>query len=488
MNCKFCQAEMPDDAAFCPYCGKNNNDELVEEAAAVEALLEEEGEAVVVADGGEPEAVSDLEEAAQSPQIRKMKRLAIFSGCLAVLAILGTVLFFGIRGSGDGSGDGWDVASWFAWMKPRQDTLLGNDSYTVSDRKAAAKRNEIVATLGDAQLTNGQLQVYYWMQVIEFINEYGYYLSYVGMDYTKPLDEQPSMEEGKTWQQYFLESALDMWHNNQAFALEAQKEGYQLDKEYQDYLDGLLESMEATAKKQGFESADAMLQKEMGPGCLMEDYLEYMQTYYTSYMYFGDKYDALEPTADEISKFFEDNKEELAEQNITKDSGKYYAFRHIQINVEGGTKDEDGKVTYTEAEWTACKDAAQKLLDTWLAGEKTEDSFAALVKDNTDDSSSVNYGGLYSGVTKGSITKVYGEEMENWIIDEARVSGDCQLIQSSLGYHLVFFVESEDIWFAESRQGVLEEMGTKLVADVLEKYPMEVNYKKIVLGEADLAA
>ncbi len=486
MKCKFCQAEMPEDAQFCPYCGKDNAADVEAAVEAVEEAVQENGEAVVLVEGEESQEAGALEEVSASPQLKRMKRFAILSGCLAVLALLATVLFFGIRGSGENADDGWDVASWFAWMKPRQDSLTGNESYTVSDSKAVRKRQDLVATIPGASLTNGQLQVYYWMQVIEFINQYGYYLSYVGLDYTQPLDEQASMEEGQTWQQYFLQSALDMWHSNQAFTLMAQEAGYELDKEYREYLDNLEENMNKTAKEEGFADANAMLKEEMGAGCTMEDYLAYMEIYYTGYMYFGQLYDALDPSTADIEKYFEDNKATFAEKEITKDSGKYYTIRHIQINVEGGTKDDEGKVTYSDEDWKNCQAEAQKLLDTWLAGEKTEESFTALVKDNTDDSNTKENGGMYSGFTKGDLTKVYGEDMDNWCADAARKPGDCQLVQSPKGFHLVYFVESEDIWYAEAEAGLMDQLGGELVKEALEKYPLDIDYKKIVLGNVEL--
>ncbi len=488
MECKFCQAEMPEDAAFCPYCGKNNREDLEETVAAVEEAVEENGEVTVLVEGeAAKEETEMVEEVVASPQVKRMKRFAILSGCLAVLAILGTVLFFGIRGSGDGSGDGWNVASWFAWMKPRQDTLLGNDSYSVSDSKAEKKRLDVVASMPGAELTNGQLQIYYWMQVIEFINDYGYYLSYVGMDYTAPLDEQASMEDGYSWQQYFLESALDMWQSNQSFAQMAKEAGYELDSEYREYLDGLATSLNEAALEAGFEDATAMLKKEMGAGCTLEDYLSYMETYYTGYMYFGELYDALDPSDADIEKYFAENESSFAENKITKDSGQYYTIRHIQINVEGEAKDDEGNTIYLEEDWNHCKSLAQKLLDSWLAGEMTEESFTALVKDNSDDSNSAENGGKYAGFTKGDLVSYFGEEYDNWVADPERKPGDCALVQSSLGYHLVYFVEAEDIWYAEAYTGLMDQLGGELVQKAIEEYPVDVDYKKIVLGEVNLA-
>ncbi len=513
MECKFCYRELLG-SDTCPYCGKSNVEEpeaspeqempAFDTAGEVEAVLEQEGEAVIIVSQEEDleeddffadedareeepqEEDSQVEEVIASPQVKKLKRFAILSGCLAVLALLGTVLFLGIKA---GWKTEWDIDLDFKkifWI--REDSLLGNDTYSVSDKKAASKREDVVATLGDSELTNGELQVYYWMEVISFLDSYGYYLSYVGMDYTQPLDEQTSMDGESTWQQYFLAAAIETWQSNQALTMEAAANGYTLDAEYQEYLDGLKESLEETAKSYEFDSADAMLQEEMGPGCTVDDYVSYMRSYYTGYMYFSSLYEALDPTDEDIEKFFTDNESDMTAQGITKDGGKYYSIRQIQINVEGGTEDDEGNITYTDEEWETCRQTAQALLDQWLAGEEvTEDSFTALVAENSDDTDTKDYGGLYQSFVKENMKELFGESYEDWCVAEDRKAGDYQLIQSEQGYHLVYFVDSEDIWYAESEAALLSELSVELVEDALAKYELDVDYKKIVLGVVELA-
>jgi hypothetical protein len=98
--------------------------------------------------------------------------------------------------------------------------------------------------MGDSKLTNGELQVYYWMSYLDFMKVYGNYASYMGLDVTKPLDQQIYDEKtGQSWQQYFLQAALESWHQDQALTLEAQKVGFQLDKYYRDNIDGLYEEL-----------------------------------------------------------------------------------------------------------------------------------------------------------------------------------------------------------------------------------------------------
>ncbi len=483
MKCKHCQAEMPEDGLFCPYCGKSSAEEpAFDTALEAEQVLEEEGEAVIVVSDEEPQEEESLvEEAAASEQVKKMKRMALMSGCLAVLAILGTVLFFMVRG-------GFDFGSLFKWLQPRQDTLLGNESYSVSDSKAWNRRDDVVATMGDSQLTNGQLQVYYWMEVMDFIDQYGYYLSYLGMDYTKPLDEQKSMEQdGSTWQQYFLGCALETWQSNQSLANLAKKNGFVLEEKYQEYLDNLPETLGETAKKQNYESADAMLQKEMGAGCKLEDYIAYMETYYYGYMYFAQLYEALDPTDAEIEEYFTENAESFEESDITKESGKYYSVQHLLVEIEGGTKDDEGNVTYTDAEWETCLQKAQALLDGWKAGETTAETFEELVAEQMGEETNLLYGGTLSGFEKGDLKSEVGEDFDNWATDASRVAGDVELIKSDLGYHLVYFMESQDIWYTEARSSLITELGSNIVKEALEASSLEVNYKKIVLGVVNMA-
>ena len=84
---------------------------------------------------------------------------------------------------------------------PDDETAKG--SYTAPDDVVLAARDTVVARIGDYTLTNGQLQVAYWMEVQNFLSSYGSYAAYFGLDYTQPLDTQvcAMAENGCTWQQ-----------------------------------------------------------------------------------------------------------------------------------------------------------------------------------------------------------------------------------------------------------------------------------------------
>ena len=134
---------------------------------------------------------------------------------------------------------------------PDDETAKG--TYTASDADVIAAKDTVVARIGDKTLTNGQLQMFYWTEVRNFLSGYGAYASMLGLDTTKPLDVQTCAmaDTSCTWQQFFLASALNSWRNYQATAAEAEKNGYQLDADMQAQLDAAVENLEMTAEVYG---------------------------------------------------------------------------------------------------------------------------------------------------------------------------------------------------------------------------------------------
>ena len=52
----------------------------------------------------------------------------------------------------------------------------------------------------------------------------------------------------------------------------------------------------------------------------------------------------------------------------------------------------------------------------------------------------------------------------------------------------MYFSGSTPIWEKEAKEALLGENTDKLIQDGQAKWPMEVNYKKIVLGQVDLTS
>ena len=110
--------------------------------------------------------------------------------------------------------------------------------------------------------------------------------------------------------------------------------------------------------------------------------------------------------------------------------------RHILVQFAGGTTDEaTGVTTYSDEEKAAAKSAAEEILNEWKAGEATEDSFAALATEKTQDPGSAENGGLYEDIYPGQMVAAF----EDWCYDADRKAGDTGLVETEYGYHVMYF-------------------------------------------------
>lgn len=115
--------------------------------------------------------------------------------------------------------------------------------------------------------------------------------------------------------------------------------------------------------------------------------------------------------------------------------------RHILIQPATGEKKE-GEDGY-EAEQTKlkaeAKQKAEDLLAKWKSGDATEDSFAALAKENSADTGSASDGGLISQVSKSSSLV---DAFKNWCLEKHN-PGDTGIVESDYGYHIMYFVGTD---------------------------------------------
>ena len=127
--------------------------------------------------------------------------------------------------------------------------------------------------------------------------------------------------------------------------------------------------------------------------------------------------------------FIERNDNEILMQNV----------RHILAKFEGGTTDDNGTTTYSDEEKAAAKEAAEQILADWQAGEATEESFAALANEKSDDGDGTT-GGLYENVYPGQMVVNFND----WLFDESRVAGDTGIVETEYGYHVMYYVGASE--------------------------------------------
>lgn len=345
-------------------------------------------------------------------------------------------------------------------------------NYTGSPEDVIANRNTIVATLGDAQLTNSTLQIYYWLDVYDFISNFD--IAAYGLDISKPLHEQKVPTTNNTWQQYFLGSALSTWIYHQALAAQAQEESVKLSPYFQKLLDNMDQELTDSAVEGGFDSIDAMIQTDVGPGCTIEDYHTHRQVLYAAQNYCYHKINTMAFTDQQIENYFTQNEASLKADGVNKDLGNAHRVRHILLQIGAEP---------TDADWEKLRADAQTILDQWLAGEATEESFSALAMEKSEDPGSVNYGGLYQGLTKDTS---FLKPFKDWYLDESRQVGDYGLVKTTAGYHIMYYAGTEPVWYYYCREMMVSDEIEKIENAAMKKFEVAIDFDKILLGEVSL--
>ncbi len=118
----------------------------------------------------------------------------------------------------------------------------------------------------------------------------------------------------------------------------------------------------------------------------------------------------------------------------------------------------------SEDEIAQKKKDAEKILKEWQDGDKTEESFAALAVEHSEDTGSSASGGLCANTLPGSMVANF----DSWIFDDKRVAGDAEIVETEYGYHIVYFVGNNGQYYnstirAEKASEAFEEEATELL-------------------------
>lgn len=151
-----------------------------------------------------------------------------------------------------------------------------------------------------------------------------------------------------------------------------------------------------------------------------------------------------------------------------RDTSETVDVRHILFKVD--SEAEDQKKAKAEA-----KKKAEDALAEWQKGDKTEESFAALATEKSEDTGSQSTGGLYERVYKGQMVKSF----ENWSFDASRKPGDTGIVESDYGYHVMYFVQKNDepLWKLKIRDSLSSEDAKTYTDELLKKDENKIGLK-----------
>ena len=506
-KCHYCGEEFDEELTVCPACGKEQPENVPvpgEAEASPDTAQEAAAEVAVPVEAAQNASESTPAADAQSaPEAAPVKKGVASASAIAlgaaIVLLLAAILAVLILNGKDTAVQPEALASEAATQTAESteaaetteatipadgnpDDVTCKGSYTVSDEEVKAANGEAVATAGDSTLTNGQLQILYWRSVQNFYAQYGTYAQYFGLDHTQSMDTQVcGVADGLTWEQYFLQDALNNWTIFEAVAQQAREAGFQMSDENREQMNTMEEGLLETATNNGFTDITAMIARNFGAGATLEDYKSFWEMYFLSSDYYNEITGSFAPTAEEIAEYFNTHEAEYADNGLDKTTSSV-DVRHILILPEGATIETVTTEEFSDEAWAAGEQKAQEILDQWLSGDKTEDSFATLANENSADTGSNTNGGLYSGVTKGQMVEAFND----WCFDSSRQVGDYGIVKTQYGYHIMYFCGSQLLWESQAESDLLAQLSNDFINNAVKAADVKIDYSAIKLGCVDL--
>ena len=213
--------------------------------------------------------------------------------------------------------------------------------------------------------------------------------------------------EGSSWFDLIADSAIESMTGTVLAAQAGKDAGLDLTEDYQNEVNDALASLKEYAESNGY-SVSQYLKGVYGSLMTRDVYERNLRIAALASAY-----------SDSISAVSNYSDAELtAKRDAKPEKYDLVSVRHILVEDEKTAKD---------------------ILAQWESGEKTEASFAELATENSTDPGSAENGGLYTGVTDGQMVA----EFNDWCFDDARRPGDTDIVQTTYGYHIMYFVSRE---------------------------------------------
>lgn len=293
--------------------------------------------------------------------------------------------------------------------------------------------NFSAVSIGNTSYTAAEYSFFYKMNYNSFVNQYGSYLSMMGLDTTKSLSSQQYTED-QTWADYFKESAQSSMKEMTALYDDAIKNGFELSDDDKTSLQSTLDSFETGYADAGYASADAYITGIYGKGCNLKVVSALIEKYYIAQAYSTQKNDSLTYTGDQLKAYYEENKDDLDQYTYIA----YFADGSVPED-SSDTSDTEASASPeasadTEAETAAAMASAKTIADAIVADGKTADEFkqSVLAQTQTEASESTTQG--------SSLTDKYAD----WLKDASRKEGDTTVIETDTGYYALYFISRDD--------------------------------------------
>lgn len=263
--------------------------------------------------------------------------------------------------------------------------------------------SESYVSVGEHELTKFEYDYYFNTTVNNYLNTYSSLISYIGLDTTKPFDEQEYSEE-MTWQEYFEQMTLEQLKQEFALLDDAKANGFEYDttEDYNDFIDNAKET--ATNNKMSLRSYYKVI---FGDYATLNNVKPLMEDTFIASAYYEKLTEDNTPDDAAVSDYYEEHKAEY-------DKVTYYSFFFNPSDYPDET-------------------TTSTLADEMLERVESGEDFETLCAEYAPDDKKSNYESEDSeySLTKDVVGNTVNQTFRSWMTDESRKKDDTTVITSS---------------------------------------------------------
>lgn len=270
-------------------------------------------------------------------------------------------------------------------------------------------------TVNGEKFTAADVQYYYnsaFQQAYSTAASLAAYGATGGFDFmAAPKDQIYDEESGKTWHDYFMDTAIDNLKRDAALAAEATAYGHSLTAEGQSSIDSALDSIESSWLGSGYGSRDAFIRAQFGTTMSYDKFVSIVQRAALAADYSQAHYDSFTYDDATLDAYYLENADSLDTFTITQ-----FVF---QAKPETKTDAEGNTVEMTEEETAAALEQAKA-----EAKAKADAVQAALLAGEDPNSLVTEYEPYLSSVSESSTGSGVNTSYSEWAFDPQRKDGD----------------------------------------------------------------
>ncbi len=284
--------------------------------------------------------------------------------------------------------------------------------------------------IGDTAFTAGDYNYYYQTVYGNFQNTYSSVLS-EALDSSTPLDQQ-MFDENQTWADYFKSMTLATMKETAALCEAAAKDGFTLTEDQLADIDDQIQQMSVYFMYYGAKNADQYFSTVYGRGVDEATFRRNVEMVLLSDAYGQHVQDTAPFSQEEVTTEYNENPD-----NYDKVVYRYYYF-------SSGTSSD----TEASERETAMGQAKTKA-EAFAAYATTEEKFMAralelMEADDTKTETDITPYRYSSGTLRRYVRSTLASSYAEWLTDASRAYGDVDVVESSNGYAVLFYISADD--------------------------------------------